>query len=171
MRKVLVFALLIIGAFALTALLATAEEGAAPKHEFVGADKCKICHKDVFTAWQATGHAKAFDVLSDEEKKKPECVSCHITGKLADGTQLNGVQCEMCHGAGSDYKSPKIKSKTGWANEREKYVAMAKEAGLILSPTEEDCKRCHKKEGNPNFKEFKFEEAKKLVHPVAKTEG
>ena len=41
----------------------------------------------------------------------------------------------------------------------------ARFAGLIY-PVENDCVRCHTKEGNANFKEFKFAERKGQVHAV-----
>jgi nitrate/TMAO reductase-like tetraheme cytochrome c subunit len=135
----------------------------AAKFEYVGDAKCKICHKIQHSSWLETKHAKAYDVLSDEEKKKPECVTCHITGHDAKGELIPGVQCEACHGPGSEYKSPKIMSKKGWPAEPEKYKAMAIEAGLVY-PTEATCVRCHKAEGNPNFKPFDFAKSKDKVH-------
>jgi len=157
-------------------LTAVAQEGEKAakeevKHDFVGAAKCKVCHKAQFTAWSETPHAKSYDKLSDEEKAKPECVTCHSSGKLtADGTLMEGIQCEACHGAGGDYKSAKIMSKKGWAADPEGSKKAAIEAGLIY-PTEENCKTCHKKEGNPNFKEFDFATMKGKVHPVVAEEG
>ncbi len=145
MRKLMVIALLGFALLAFTAMFAMAgeetkteaKEGAA--NEFVGAEKCaKVCHKAQFTSWQETTHAKAWDVLSDEEKAKPECVTCHMTGKLADGTVLGGVECEACHGAGSAYKSPKIMSKSKWKGDPEAYKKMAMDAGLVY-PTAENC--------------------------------
>ena len=146
-----------------------AEEGKEekPAHEYVGANKCKMCHKAQFDSWSETGHAKAFDKLSDEEKAKPECVGCHITGTMADGTVINNVECEACHGPGADYKSPKIMSKKKWAEDPEGYKKMAMDAGLIY-PTEENCKKCHKAEGNENFKPLDFEKSKGLVHTMGK---
>ena len=135
------------------------------KHEYVGASKCKPCHLPQYKSWAETKHAKAFTALSDEEKKKAECVGCHITGKMADGTVIEGVECEACHGPGSDYKSLKIMNKKEWAAAPEAHKKMAIEAGLVY-PTEKDCTRCHKKEGNPNFKEFVFAERKGKVHPI-----
>ena len=186
MRKLVFFAVLCLALLAFVAMLATAQEEGkqaagetaekavgetaekAKKecagHEFVGAKSCaKICHKTQLASWLETGHASGYDKLSDEEKAKPECVTCHITGKLADGTLLEGVQCEACHGAGKTYKSPKIMSKSKWPTDPEAYKKMAIDAGLVY-PTEENCKKCHKKEGNPNFKEFNFEESKAKVH-------
>ncbi len=79
---------------------------------------------------------------------------------------MEGVQCEACHGGGKDYKSIKIMSKKKWKANPDKQRQMAIDAGLIY-PKEEDCVRCHNKK-SPNFKEFKFEERKKLVHPELK---
>ena len=174
MRKVTIFALLCLALMAFVAMMATAQEAAkeakkeAKKecagHEFVGAKKCGgTCHKVQYNSWLETGHATGYSKLSDEEKAKPECVSCHVTGKLADGTLIENVTCEACHGAGKDYKSPKIMSKSKWKGDPEAYKKMAIDAGLIY-PTAEHCQKCHKEEGNPNFKPFNFEEAKTKVH-------
>ncbi len=104
------------------------------KHAFVGAKKCKICHKKsgIHASWLETKHAKAWDMLSDEQKKKEDCVKCHSTGTTAKGVFLEGVQCEACHGAGADYKKKSI------MQDREKAVA----AGLIM-PEAKDCLVCH----------------------------
>lgn len=139
------------------------EEEAKPKHAYVGAKKCKTCHKDQFASWSESKHAKAFESLSEEEQQKPECVKCHITGTTKKDVLLTGVQCEACHGPGGDYKSLKIMSKKKWKKDPETYKAKAIEAGLVY-PTEETCVRCHNDE-SPHYKEFKFEERKKLVHP------
>lgn len=180
MRKFMVIALLGLALLAFMAVLATAEEEkkeeakgvaeevkkeeAKPAYDFVGVKKCKGCHKAQFTSWQETAHAKAFDVLSDEEKAKPECAdACHSYGKLADGTVLEGITCEACHGPGKAYKSPKIMSKSKWKGDPEAYKKMAIEAGLVY-PTAENCIGCHKEEGNPNFKPFDFEKSKATVH-------
>ncbi|MCK4461690.1 MAG: hypothetical protein KAW46_07780 [candidate division Zixibacteria bacterium] len=171
MRKLSIIIILFASlAFLLTGAL-LAEEAAKKEdkkeatHEYVGAKKCKICHKDVHAAWSETGHATAFSKLSAEEQKKPECVKCHTTGKLVDGTVIENVECEACHGPGKDFKSPKIMNKKKWSADPEKQKKMALEAGLII-PDEKDCVRCHTKEGNVNFKEFKFAERKELVHAV-----
>ncbi|HUV30553.1 MAG TPA: multiheme c-type cytochrome [Acidobacteriota bacterium] len=172
MKKLAIIAVLFVGLLAVWTVMAMAEETKGAKeaekvaHEYVGAAKCKVCHKPQYTAWAETGHAKAFEGLSAEEKKKAECTGCHVTGTTADTTLLEGVQCEACHGPGSDYKSPTIKSKKKWAEDREAQKKLAIEAGLIY-PKEENCTRCHKKEGNPNFKPFDFAKSKPLVHPVA----
>ena len=122
-------------------------------HQYVGNTKCKMCHPKQFKSWETTKHAKAYDALKPEEQKKDECAVCHTTGYKKSAELLQNVQCEACHGPGSDYKNMNIM----------KDKAKAVEAGLVI-PTEETCKTCHNKK-SPNYKEFKFEDAKKIgVH-------
>jgi nitrate/TMAO reductase-like tetraheme cytochrome c subunit len=121
--------------------------------DYIGAKKCKLCHKTEYASWEQTPHAKAFDNLKPEEQGKAECLKCHATGGTAD---LPGVQCEACHGPGSEYKSMKIM--------KDQEAAIA--AGLIL-PDEALCVSCH--EGAPHdVPPFNYEEAKKIgVHEVS----
>jgi len=130
----------------LIALIASAAS-AAPT--YIGADKCKLCHKIQFDSWSKTKHAKAFDSLKPEDRQNKECVSCHVTGGKED---LPGIQCEACHGPGSDYKTIAIM--------KDKPKAIA--AGLKI-PAEKDCVVCHNKK-SPSFKGFNFAEAVKNVH-------
>lgn len=134
--------------------------------EYVGAKKCRFCHKDQHDSWAKTRHAKAWASLTEEEQKQQKCATCHVTGHDDDGELLTGVECEACHGPGSEYKSPKIMNKKKWAANPEEYKKMAIEAGLIY-PTEELCVNCHKKEGNPNFKPFDFSKMKPKVHTMS----
>jgi nitrate/TMAO reductase-like tetraheme cytochrome c subunit len=118
--------------------------------DYIGAAKCKLCHKVQYESWEQLAHAKAFDQLEGEQQADPECLKCHATGGTAD---LPGVQCEACHGPGSDYKGIKTM----------KDLDTALAAGLIL-PDESTCKGCH--EGAPHEqKPFDFATAKdKGVH-------
>ncbi len=152
---------------AVTAAVTAQDKPAAAKAAatYVGAEKCKMCHKAQFAAWSESKHAKAWDALKPEEQTKAECVTCHQTGMTAEKAQLNGVQCEACHGAGSEYKKPTIMSAAKFKADKVAQLKVAVEAGLVI-PTEATCVKCHKKEGNPNFKEFNFEKMKLLVHPV-----
>lgn len=137
--------------------------GQGGKHSYIRAGKCKMCHMKQYKAWQGTPHAKALTVLKGAEAKDAKCVKCHVTGFGKGGyiigkdTLLANVQCEACHGPGSDYKSADV------MKDKDKAKAM----GLII-PTEEVCKGCHNKE-SPKFKGFDFEKMKVKVHPVAKT--
>ena len=41
------------------AVVAVSSSAYAGDHEFVGADKCKMCHKVQYASWEGTKHAKA----------------------------------------------------------------------------------------------------------------
>ncbi len=118
---------LAIAALALSAM-------AVSSADYIGAAKCKMCHKVQFASWERLAHAKAFEQLKPEEQSDPECLKCHATGGTAE---MPGVQCEACHGPGSDYKSMKT------MKDREASIA----AGLVI-PDESVCKGCH--EGAPH---------------------
>lgn len=162
MKKLTAIVVIISVLTAFMAVSVFAEEAA---HKYVGPKKCKTCHKGVHTSWSETKHANAFNLLSDEEKKNEKCIACHTSGIDKKGVLIEGVTCEACHGAGSDYKSAKIMSKKKWKADPDAHKKMALDAGLNY-PKEADCVRCHTKEGNSNFKEFKFEDRKDKVHPV-----
>ena len=82
---------------------------------------------------------KAFEALKGAEKADPECLSCHATGygePFSEKTtvkDLRGVQCEACHGPGSEYKSMRVM----------KDPKLARKNGL-LDITRETCLRCHR---------------------------
>lgn len=168
MKKLFILAILVVAlAFMVSALVIAQDK----KFAYVGAEKgCKMCHKAQFESWSATAHAKTWDKLKPEEQAKAECNVCHQTGAMADGTMITSVSCEACHGPGSEYKKATIMSKKAYAADKVAARKVAVEAGLIM-PTAETCtSKCHKKEGNPNFKPFDFEKAKGLVHPVKAAE-
>lgn len=145
-------------------VLAVAPANAAP-HEYIGAAKCKMCHNkpatgEQYKKWADSPHAKAMQSLKGAEAKNPKCLKCHSTAfglELSDTqpiTVAEGVSCESCHGAGSDYKSSSTM----------KDLAKAKAAGLIV-PDEKLCKKCHNPE-SPNFKGFNFKTySAKIAHP------
>jgi len=131
--------------------------------DFVTSKKCKMCHKgakkgEVFEKWEKSSHAKAFETLKAKgEDKNPKCLECHTTGYDGSAYKEEGVGCEACHGAGSDYKKMSVM----------KDKAKAMEAGLIM-PDEAACKKCHN-EKSPTFKGFNFEEfSKKIDHTYTK---
>ena len=119
---------------------------------------CKMCHKDQVAAWKGWAMASAWDRLSDEEKKKDECIACHVTGFGEEGGWVSeektpglvGVQCEACHGPAGAHMKVKMTDKEG-------------KLATQSMPEAANCTACHKKEGNPNFKEFKFDEAVKVL--------
>ncbi len=107
-----------------------------PLHEYVGAERCKTCHKkerigDQYAVWKDGPHHRAHDTLGEDAAKaiakkldlpddpdeSPDCLPCHVTGfGLApshfykDLDHDDGVQCESCHGPGRDYRKKKIMS-------------------------------------------------------------
>ncbi len=77
--------------------------------QYIGQKKCRICHFKEFRSWKKMKHAGSWNVLSVEERERPECYRCHVTGYGRPGgyvseeetPHLRGVQCEACHGPGS----------------------------------------------------------------------
>jgi excinuclease UvrABC ATPase subunit len=167
-------------------LVAAVSIGYAGDNKYVGVKSCKMCHQSEkqgqqFSIWQKSKHAEAYKSLTTakaEELAKakglkkpaaesPECLSCHtITAdaKLLDKTfdMKDGVQCELCHGAGSAYKVMNV------MKDKAKSVA----AGLIEykdnTAIEKHCKTCHN-EKSPTYKEFKFADMwAKIKHSVPK---
>lgn len=66
---------------------------------------CAECHLDVVASWQDSIHAQAyhdpeFQTAWQEQKSKPECLSCHTTGFVprTGGYDQPGVTCAACHG-------------------------------------------------------------------------
>src|SRR3989338_4281508 len=101
--------------------------------EYVGSKKCSICHKkedtgNQYGVWLESKHAKAFEVLGTPEAKEaaaqrgisdPQtsgaCLKCHSTAygfseaRVSEAiTVEEGVSCESCHGAGSEYKKKSV---------------------------------------------------------------
>jgi hypothetical protein len=117
--------------FALTVIVMVSVSAQAGDHEYVGADKCKMCHKVQYSSWEGTTHAKATDAAkaSTDPAYSADCLKCHATNASAD---LPGVQCEACHGPGGDYKKMSIM----------KDLEAAKANGLII-PSQATCDGCH----------------------------
>jgi nitrate/TMAO reductase-like tetraheme cytochrome c subunit len=149
-------------------------------HKFIGSQKCKACHNspakgEQFKKWTESKHAKAFETLATPEAKEvgtkagvdnpqtsEQCLACHVTGAAAPASakdvsfnQTEGVGCEACHGAGSDYKDMKIM----------KDQAAAVAAGMVI-PTEKTCAGCHN-EKSPTFKGFEYAKMwAQIAHPI-----
>lgn len=154
--------------------------------QYIGVDKCKMCHKgdkkgNQYEIWQESVHAKAFETLKSEESQKiatekglakpaheaPECLKCHVTGHDADASKLSssfkmeeGVQCETCHGAGSEYKSMSI------MRDRAKAIEAGMTDILVENGTaEKQCLECHNEE-SPTYKPFDFKARwEEIKHP------
>ena len=79
---------------------------------FTGYGACRNCHPQQTDQWLSTAHARAFSALNQRSQDyNPECIPCHTTGFSYTGgfimpdltSEMEGVQCEMCHGAGGDH--------------------------------------------------------------------
>jgi len=171
------------GAWLATAQTSSQSGGkSAPVPQYIGAKGCASCHKskatgNQYASWEATAHARAYQTLGTpaaaELAKKlgidsdpqtvPRCLACHTTaagvlkGRLAESFDVaEGVQCEACHGPGSEYSKIQhmIKHET------------ALQVGLEV-PNAKTCTKCHNEE-SPTFKGFDYTSAlKKIAHPLA----
>jgi mono/diheme cytochrome c family protein len=122
-----------------------------------------MCHKKdgIADSWAATVHATAFDKLSDADKANPALKPFYTTGSTAAGELLTGIQCEACHGAGSDYKKMSVM--------KDKAAAIA--AGLVM-PDAKVCANCHNEKApgklGATAKDFDFAKMKeKGAHAAA----
>jgi hypothetical protein len=102
-----------------------------------------------------------------DPQNDPKCLKCHVTGQLEAGgafdakfDKAEGVGCESCHGAGSEYAKKKV------MEDAMKGAIQGSSVGLVDEPTEQACKKCHNEE-SPTYKPFNFQEAKeKIAHPI-----
>jgi hypothetical protein len=152
----------------------TAVEGS----DYVGSNKCKMCHLKEHKAWQDTRHSKAMETLRSGDAKviadmagrlgvklegsaadNAACLGCHVTGyQLAGGyppadtakvVSFAAVGCEMCHGPGSKHVAA------------EKAV---KKTFINIPKTEAMCRDCHTATMSPKFDFAEYK--KKGVHIV-----
>jgi len=124
----------------------------AIKKTFITEIACKMCHRYEYAIWKKSGHSHSFKSLKKSNKTfDPECLKCHTTGFKQDGgfmsesitPKLINVQCEACHGAGSNHM---------------KFIMRDHKAGqkkiniLYKKLTEDSCLPCHTRENSPNYK-------------------
>ena len=130
---------------------------------YVGVKVCATCHRGrgmghQHAKWLLSKHSRAYAALARPESKQiarlsgipqePQasavCLGCHATGAEAEDWEMDetfhladGVQCERCHGPGSEYmdadtmRDPK-----------------AAEAAGLVKPTKKDCMGCHQVKGS-----------------------
>lgn len=156
-------------------------------YEYIGAKKCRVCHLKQYKSWEQTAMAKSFENLKPgvmaEEKKKagldpnkdytndPTCLKCHTTGygkpggfkSIKETPDLAGVQCESCHGPGSEF------SKIMKANPKFKREEIRAVGWIFPSEDEKGCMVCHGADSpfnekvDPKYK-FDFKERLKGSH-------
>ncbi len=143
---------------------------------YIGTKACGMCHnkeKDgaQLKIWENSRHAKAYETLNSQEANKisnelygkkaieaDECLICHASGFDVDAALIgkkfkleDGVQCESCHGPGSEYKSLKI------MKDREQSVANGLKIYSSEAEVEKFCITCHNEE-SPTYVAFNFKE-------------
>jgi YVTN family beta-propeller protein len=155
---------------------------------YVGAQACAKCHEgkaagNQYSLWLLSAHSKAWASLAtpeakqmarlsgipDEPRKSPICLGCHATAADAEKWERDagfhvedGVQCEKCHGPGSEYMDEKVM----------RDPEAARKAGLRKF-TERDCAVCHYVKGSHvavhRKPQLDIDEAwKRLSHPAPK---
>jgi len=107
-----------------------------------------LCHESQSQFWAKTGHSHAYETLVSVRKQfSLDCVRCHVTGWQQPGgvcridrTDVGGagfqvrgtvrqeLQCEMCHGPGSQH------------------VVTPAPFNIVRSPPREACFECHTSE-------------------------
>jgi YVTN family beta-propeller protein len=145
-------------------VLQGASSGSAKHPVYLGVQGCAKCHTDAasghqFTRWSMSAHARAYATLAlpesrriaalsgipEEPQKARMCLGCHATAADAEDWELtetfhpqDGLQCEACHGPGSEYATKEIMS------DRKKAMAN----GLIMPDKETYCMTCHRPKGS-----------------------
>lgn len=108
------------------------------KEEFLTDRECRKCHIDIWEGLRETGHMGAFSTLARKgQTQSPECIVCHTTGYLYKGgyddrapyNRLSNVQCEACHGYGTEHGRD----------------------GSMLTFARESCLECHDEDNSPDF--------------------
>lgn len=123
----------------------------AKKSPYISSDGCKMCHRADYDIWKKSGHSHAFKTLEKSGKVfDQECLICHTTGFKREGgflsegitPNLKDVQCESCHGAGSEHILAVSRNHLS-LSQRTKYYKKA---------TKKGCLKCHTRENSPEFK-------------------
>jgi len=142
---------------------AAAINGEEKQPVYVGARVCAACHEGrgmghQYSRWLLSKHAQAYAVLAlpsakamaelsgipGEPQETMACLGCHATAADAEAWEKDptfrvedGVQCERCHGPGSEYIADEIM--------RDREAATA--AGLRFL-SERECELCHYEKGS-----------------------
>jgi len=148
------------------------------ENRFIGAKKCKSCHKsdevgNQYGAWESARHSKAWDTLASDAakaiatekgiadpQKDDQCVRCHMTafGAADDAIKRGfktdmGVQCESCHGPGEMHMKARFDDAAA-----EKADAKPAPGEIVSMPSKAVCKQCHNEE-SPTYEAFCFHDS------------
>jgi cytochrome c554/c'-like protein len=117
----------------------SSKSGSSPA--YVTSAACSQCHLGQYMKWTNSAHAHATDPLPPRSNEfEASCLECHATGsRRASATnklevaRLQNVQCEQCHGPGSEH-----------------VAKPAKGYGRVAS-MQSACASCHTSETSPAF--------------------
>lgn len=82
------------------------------RYVYTGNAKCRLCHRDFFLGRKQDAHDHAFEkLIGTEYEENGRCLACHTTGhgvkggftSIKETPRLMNVQCEGCHGPGSEH--------------------------------------------------------------------
>jgi len=82
------------------------------KYSYITNAKCRLCHREFFVGRRQDGHDHTFrKLVKSGHGTQQRCLGCHTTGFGVPGgfvsveqtPQLMNVQCEGCHGPGSEH--------------------------------------------------------------------
>ncbi len=108
-------------------------------------ETCERCHRPQTEFWRRTGHADAWEtMLALDAQFDLDCILCHTLGYMAPGgydrpDRVSGcedVQCEHCHGPGSQHLID---------------VNFLKQGKIVIEPGKMPCEKCHTQEHSPDF--------------------
>jgi hypothetical protein len=185
MLKQLIIGTVVFAAMSAFSLNTNAQDQETKKFGYVGVDKCGMCHRSEkqgkqLTIWKDSKHSQAFKTLQSAQadsiaqsrglktkaSESPECLKCHASGwdvdaslKSAKFRVEDGVQCETCHGPGSEYQTMQVMKNRDEAIKK----------GLVIHTEKEKfCTGCHNSE-SPTFVGFDYDKFwARIAHMVPK---
>lgn len=144
---------------------------------YVGAGKCRVCHRTEkqgrqYSKWEESRHSRSLATLNSADvaaraakagvknpAENPGCLRCHAPLAVkAPELKAEGVSCEACHGPGSEYKKLSV-MKNGDEAVKNGLVPFANAEAVKAM-----CLNCH---ANAHDKPFEFTSAwEKIEHPI-----
>lgn len=123
---------------------------ASGRYLYTGNAKCRLCHRDFFLGRKQDPHDHALEkLINTEHEENGRCLACHSTGygvkggftSIKESSRLMNVQCEGCHGPGSEHIRGNAKG------------------GFLAGPDRPDvlqkmCLSCHNQRWNRAFTNF-----------------
>jgi 5-methylcytosine-specific restriction endonuclease McrA len=155
-------------------------------NSYVGVETCGMCHKSEkagkqLDIWKGSKHSQAYQTLltptadsiaksrgsKDAAVKTAECLSCHVPTSTVDAALIgpkykieDGVQCETCHGPGSNYKAISVM--------KNKDQAVANGLTLVTN-LETFCVKCHNEKSPTYVKQDVNVMWEKIKHTIPKS--